>query len=65
MGDGEPSVPQVSPKAKAPSNQCIIHALVAQKSSRPFAKVKGGQALGAAAKGYRRCLSFLSRDPFS
>jgi len=50
-GDGEPSVCQVSPKAKAPSNQCIIHALMAQKSSRPFAKVKGGQALGAVARG--------------
>lgn len=38
----------VSPKAKAPSNQCIIHALVAQKSSRPFAKVKGGQVQSCA-----------------
>jgi len=32
----------VSPKARAPSNQCIIHALHQQKSMRPFAKVKGG-----------------------
>jgi len=33
----------VSPKAKAPSNQCIIHALKQRKSMRPFTKVKGGQ----------------------
>lgn len=33
----------VSPKALAPSNQCIIHGLHTQKSMRPFSKVKGGQ----------------------
>lgn len=32
----------VSPKAKAASNQCLIHALNQQKSMRPFAKIKGG-----------------------
>lgn len=35
----------VSPKGKAASNQCIIHALQNQKSMRPFSKLKGGQAV--------------------
>lgn len=38
----------VSPKAKAPSNQCLIHALQHQKSMRPFSKLKGGQVQTAA-----------------
>jgi len=38
----------VSPKAKAPSNQCIIHGLFHQKSMRPFAKLKGGQVQACA-----------------
>jgi len=38
----------VSPKAHAPSNQCIIHALQQQKSMRPFAKVKGGSVQSCA-----------------
>jgi ribosome biogenesis protein ERB1 len=38
----------VSPKAKAPSNQCIIHSLNAQKSMRPFSKLKGGQVQACA-----------------
>jgi len=33
----------VSPKAKAPSNAAIIHAINSQKSMRPFSKLKGGQ----------------------
>merc|ERR1740121_1021136 len=32
----------VSPKATAPSNACIIHAINQQKSMRPFSRVKGG-----------------------
>lgn len=39
----------VSPKARAPSNQCIIHALHQQKSMRPFAKLKGGQQVQSCA----------------
>jgi len=38
----------VSPKANAPSNQCIIHALHQQKSMRPFSKLKGGQVQSCA-----------------
>lgn len=38
----------VSPKAKAPSNQCIIHAINQQKSMRPFRKLKGGQVQSCA-----------------
>jgi len=38
----------VSPKAHAPSNQCIIHALNQQKSMRPFAKLKGGHVQSCA-----------------
>lgn len=38
----------VSPKARAPSNQCIIHALHQQKSMRPFSKLKGGQVQSCA-----------------
>jgi ribosome biogenesis protein ERB1 len=38
----------VSPKAHAPSNQCIIHALAQQKSMRPFSKLKGGQVQSCA-----------------
>jgi len=38
----------VSPKAVAPSNQCIIHAIQQQKSMRPFSKVKGGQVQSCA-----------------
>eukprot|EP00928_Gymnodinium_smaydae_P020453 TRINITY_DN17902_c0_g2_i1.p1 TRINITY_DN17902_c0_g2~~TRINITY_DN17902_c0_g2_i1.p1 ORF type:complete len:733 (-),score=140.95 TRINITY_DN17902_c0_g2_i1:349-2547(-) len=38
----------VSPKAHAPSNQCIIHALQQQKSMRPFAKLKGGSVQSCA-----------------
>jgi ribosome biogenesis protein ERB1 len=38
----------VSPKAHAPSNQCIIHAIQQQKSMRPFAKLKGGQVQSCA-----------------
>jgi len=38
----------VSPKAKAPSNMCIIHSLRNKKSLRPFAKVKGGQVQSCA-----------------
>lgn len=32
----------VSPKALAPSNQVVIHALLQQTSMRPFSKLKGG-----------------------
>mmetsp|Transcript_46422 Transcript_46422/g.85007 ORF Transcript_46422/g.85007 Transcript_46422/m.85007 type:complete len:742 (+) Transcript_46422:61-2286(+) len=32
----------VSPKAKAASNACIVHALQQQKSMHPFTKTKGG-----------------------
>mmetsp|Transcript_64904 Transcript_64904/g.155005 ORF Transcript_64904/g.155005 Transcript_64904/m.155005 type:complete len:758 (+) Transcript_64904:61-2334(+) len=32
----------ISPKAKAASNACIVHALHQQKSMHPFAKPKGG-----------------------
>mmetsp|Transcript_46714 Transcript_46714/g.130049 ORF Transcript_46714/g.130049 Transcript_46714/m.130049 type:complete len:760 (-) Transcript_46714:90-2369(-) len=38
----------VSPKAHAPSNQCIIHAIQQQKSMRPFSKLKGGQVQSCA-----------------
>merc|ERR1740138_1252100 len=38
----------VSPKAKSPSNGCIIHALQQKKSMRPFAKLKGGQVQSCA-----------------
>jgi len=38
----------VSPKAKSPSNMCIIHAITQQKSMRPFAKLKGGQVQSCA-----------------
>eukprot|EP00929_Paragymnodinium_shiwhaense_P050506 TRINITY_DN2541_c0_g1_i1.p1 TRINITY_DN2541_c0_g1~~TRINITY_DN2541_c0_g1_i1.p1 ORF type:complete len:740 (-),score=206.06 TRINITY_DN2541_c0_g1_i1:189-2408(-) len=38
----------VSPKAHAPSNQCIIHAINSQKSMRPFSKLKGGECQAAA-----------------
>jgi len=38
----------VSPKARAPSNQCIIHAVHQQKSMRPFSKLKGGQVTSCA-----------------
>lgn len=44
----------VSPKAKAPSNQCLIHALQPQKSMRPFSKLKGGQV---------QCCSFHPSKP--
>lgn len=39
----------VSPKARATSNQCIIHALNQQKSMRPFAKLRGGQQVQSCA----------------
>ncbi|CAJ1402027.1 unnamed protein product [Effrenium voratum] len=39
----------VSPKAKATSNQCIIHALTQQKSMRPFARLRGGQQVQSCA----------------
>lgn len=32
----------ISPRAIAPSNQCIIHALHKKKSVRPFKRIKGG-----------------------
>jgi len=38
----------VSPKAKASANQCIIHAIVQQKSMRPFSKMKGGSVQACA-----------------
>lgn len=38
----------VSPKARAPSNQCIIHAVQQQRSMRPFSKLKGGQVQSCA-----------------
>jgi len=41
-------VAAVSPKAKASSNQCIIHAIVPQKSMRPFSKMKGGSVQACA-----------------
>ncbi|CAK8986572.1 unnamed protein product [Durusdinium trenchii] len=39
----------VSPKARATSNQCIIHALNQQKSMRPFARLRGGQQVQSCA----------------
>eukprot|EP00434_Breviolum_minutum_P017095 symbB.v1.2.015086.t1/scaffold1118.1/size136889/9 len=39
----------VSPKARATSNQCIIHALHHQKSMRPFARLRGGQQVQSCA----------------
>jgi len=38
----------ISPKARAPSNSCIIHALQQQKSMRPFNKLKGGNVMSCA-----------------
>lgn len=33
----------VAPKARSPTNQVVIHALLTQKSMKPFSKLKGGQ----------------------